>query len=97
MKKEIVYASLEAPLGKGKRSLISSHGAQNYGGSGEYSSNEFNSWEIDWHVSLADPWLPEWYDLEARFRMNSDATMVEQWIVQSLGIFRTFSRPLRHQ
>lgn len=28
MKKEIVYASLEAPLKKGKRSLISSHGAQ---------------------------------------------------------------------
>lgn len=41
-----VCSSLEAPLEKGckrKRSLISSHPAQHYGGSREYSSHEFDS------------------------------------------------------
>lgn len=102
MKKER-YSSLVAPLGKSKRSLISSHGAQTYGGSGEYSSHEFDSLGIELidmsHTLVAGCWsgLLEWYDPEARFGRNSNATMVEQRIVHSLGIFRTSSGPPCHQ
>lgn len=88
---------------KERYSSLAASFAQPCGGSGEYSSHEFDSLGIELidmsHTLVAGCWsgLLEWYDPEARFGRNSNATMVEQRIVHSLGIFRTSSGPPCHQ